>query len=146
MERIRNLFEQINENTMNIQNIAGAVFGLILFVFALWLVFGFIFMIGSSGESWYHLPEQVIKIGNIILWICAVLLIVFGSVNIYKGHTYQGLVAVAFGLLWVLAVVFSFRLDFSMGDGAVNLCMSANKWNVAAQDNLIKNWWSSSKV
>lgn len=146
MESVKRLFDQINDNSMNIQNLVGGVAGLILFVFALWTICGFLYMVGSNGSTWYHISEQVIKIGNIILWVCAVLLLVFGSVNIYKGHTVQGLVAIAFGLLWVVAVVFSVRLDFSMGDGAINLCMSANKWNVAVKDNLIKNWWSGSNV
>lgn len=146
MEKIKNFFELINKNTLNIQNVAGAVFGLTLFVFALWIVVAFIYVIGRSSETWYHIPEQAIKVSKIILWICAVLLIVFGGVNVYKGHTYQGLIAIAFGLLWVLAVIFNFRLDFSIGDGAVNLCMGADKWNVVAQENLIKSWLSNIKA
>lgn len=140
MENVKSFFAQIYDNSMGIQNIVGSIAGIILLVFAIWLVFAFIGMVGTSSEQVYHIPDFAIKIGYVLLWICAVMLLVFGSVNAYKGHTMSGLVGIAFGLLWCLSVVFNFNFDFGVGDNAVKLCMSADTWKIIANKNRIMNW------
>jgi hypothetical protein len=139
MEFIRNFFNKIYDNSLKIQNYTGLIYGLLSLLFVL-IFIGAIIYFAKGGELHsLSFVGGIFKVMYVLVWICAVLLIIFGSINIYKGATWYGIIAIIFGLLWVMIHIFNIGFDFEMVDNATQLCFSSDIWNLIAAKNYIRN-------
>ena len=136
MENVRVFFNRIYDNSLQIQNIAGLSSGILSFVLVLILIGTMVYINYKARKmeqyiEWSLVGDlpilyQIIKIIYILIWVCAVILIIFGSINIYKGNKLYGSIALTFGLLPVLMYIFNIELTFDYTDKSASMCLNGN--------------------